>query len=99
MERITYRVEELGEVVGGGTPSTGVQEYWDGNIPWISPADLTGYTNVYISKGAKNITEEGMKKSSTKLLPKGTVLLSSRAPIGYLAIAQNDICIHPILCL
>lgn len=92
MDKITYRVEELGTVVGGGTPSTQTSEYWDGNIPWISPADLTGYTNVYISKGAKNITEEGLKKSSTKLLPKGTVLLSSRAPIGYLAIAQNDIC-------
>ena len=92
MEKITYRVEELGAVVGGGTPSTQTTEYWDGDIPWISPADLTGYTNVYISRGAKNITEEGLKKSSTKLLPKGTVLLSSRAPIGYLAIAQNDIC-------
>lgn len=92
MEKITYRVEELGTVVGGGTPSTQTKEYWDGDIPWISPADLTGYTNVYISKGAKDITEEGLKKSSTKLLPKGTVLLSSRAPIGYLAIAENDIC-------
>ena len=92
MEKITYRVEELGTVVGGGTPSTQTKEYWDGDIPWISPADLTGYTNIYISKGAKNITEEGLKNSSTKLLPKGTLLLSSRAPIGYLAIAQNDIC-------
>ena len=92
MEKITYRVEDLGSVVGGGTPSTEKDEYWDGDIPWISPADLTGYTDVYISKGAKNITEEGLKKSSTKLLPAGTVLLSSRAPIGYIAIAKNDIC-------
>ena len=86
------RIEELGEVVGGGTPKTENPEYWNGDIPWISPSDLTGYTNVYISRGANNITELGLKKSSTKLLPKGTVLLSSRAPVGYLAIAENDIC-------
>lgn len=87
-----YRIKDIGEVVGGGTPRTDIPDYWDGNIPWISPVDLSSYSNIYISKGQNNITELGLKKSSTKLLPKDTVLLSSRAPIGYLAIAANEIC-------
>lgn len=86
------RVCEIGEVVGGGTPSTDRPEFWSGSIPWLSPADLASFENVFISSGESFITEEGMKQSSTKLLPKNTVLLSSRAPIGYVAIAKNEIC-------
>ena len=77
--------------MGGGTPSTSNEEYWGGDIPWLSPADLTGYQSVYISHGEKFITPEGVKKSSTQRLPAGSVLFSSRAPIGYIAIAQNEI--------
>jgi len=87
-----YKIEEIGDVVGGGTPSSAVPEYWGGEVSWISPKDLTGYTNVYISNGGRNITDLGLKKSSSKLLPKNTLLISSRAPIGYMAIASNDIC-------
>ena len=87
-----YRIKDIGEVVGGGTPRTDTPEYWNGNIPWLSPVDLSNYSNIFISKGQNNITELGLKKSSAKLLPKDTVLLSSRAPIGYLAIAENEIC-------
>lgn len=86
-----YRICEIGEVVGGGTPSTKRNEYWNGCIPWISPKDLTSYTSVYISHGKKFITKEGLKAGST-LLPQNTVLMSSRAPIGYLAIAENELC-------
>lgn len=79
-------------VVGGGTPSSKVQEYYkDGDIPWITPADLSGYDSLYISNGSRNITQLGLEKSSAKLLPKGTVCLSSRAPIGYTVIAENEI--------
>jgi type I restriction enzyme S subunit len=85
-------VSEFAEVVGGGTPKTAVEQYWNGEIPWVAPSDLTGYEDVYIGKGAKNISELGLSSSSTKLLPKNTVLLSSRAPIGYVAIAANQIC-------
>lgn len=86
------RLNEVGEIIGGGTPKTKVDEYWDnGTVPWISPADLTGYKKKYISKGRKNITELGLKKSSARLMPKGTVLFSSRAPIGYVAISSNEI--------
>ena len=87
-----YRISEIGEVIGGGTPSTKNEEYWNGDIPWISPKDLTGYTSVFIRHGESNITEKGLNKSGTKLLPKNTVLFSSRAPIGYVALAANPIC-------
>jgi type I restriction enzyme S subunit len=87
-----YRVSQIGEVVGGGTPSTKIEEYWNGDIPWISPKDLTDYNSVYISYGENYITKKGLNKSGTRLLPENTVLLSSRAPIGYVALAANPIC-------
>lgn len=86
------RIGNVGEVIGGGTPSTENEEYWDGDIPWLSPVDLSDNTNVYVSRGSKNITELGLKKSSAKMMPTGTVLLSSRAPVGYVALAKNPIC-------
>lgn len=86
------RLGGITDVVGGGTPSSKVKEYYEGGtIPWISPADLSGYKGMYISRGARNITELGLEKSSAKLMPKNTVLLSSRAPIGYVAISENEI--------
>lgn len=83
---------EIAEIVGGGTPSTSKNEFWGEDIPWITPKDLSGYSNRYISHGERNITEEGLKNSSAKILPKGAVLLTSRAPIGYVAIAKNNLC-------
>lgn len=86
------RLGKITNVVGGGTPSSSKKEYYDnGTIPWLSPADLSGYSDIYISRGQKNITELGLSKSSARLMPKDTVLLSSRAPIGYVAIASNSI--------
>ncbi|TFV04801.1 restriction endonuclease subunit S, partial [Bacillus stratosphericus] len=86
-----YKISDIADVIGGGTPKTEVQEYWNGNIPWITPKDLTNYKKVTISFGARNITSEGLKSSSARLLPKGSVLITSRAPIGYVAIAENEI--------
>ena len=86
------KLEDVGEIVAGGTPSTLVNEYFDGEIAWITPADLTGYSNKYISKGRRNISIIGLKNSSARIVPKGSILFSSRAPIGYVAIASNDIC-------
>ena len=86
------RLGEVGAIVGGGTPKTAVKEYWEGGtIPWLTPADLSNYTDKYISRGKRNITPLGLKESSAQLMPKGTVLFSSRAPIGYTVIAQNEI--------
>ncbi len=85
------KIGEIGEVVGGGTPSTKEESYYGGKIPWITPKDLSDHKFVFISRGERNITNLGLKKSSAKLMPKGTVLFSSRAPIGYVAIAKNEI--------
>uniref|UniRef100_A0A7V4E3L9 Restriction endonuclease subunit S n=1 Tax=candidate division WOR-3 bacterium TaxID=2052148 RepID=A0A7V4E3L9_UNCW3 len=83
------RIEDIGEVSGGTTPSTKRKEYWDGDIPWITPEDLAEYEYRYISKGKRNITKKAVEDISIKLYPPGTVLLTSRAPIGYVAIAKN----------
>ena len=85
------RLKHIGEVIGGGTPKTNIDEYWDGNIPWLTPADLSGYEDMHISTGARTITELGLKSSSAQLLPENSILYSSRAPIGYIAIAANTI--------
>ena len=85
------RLKHIGEVIGGGTPKTNIDEYWDGNIPWLTPADLSGYEDMHISIGARTITELGLQSSSAQLLPENSILYSSRAPIGYIAIAANTI--------
>ncbi len=90
---IWTRTGSITDVIGGGTPKSTVKEYFeDGDIPWLTPADLSGYQGMYISRGKRNITEVGLANSSAKILPSNTVLLSSRAPIGYVTIASNDIC-------
>ena len=83
-------ISRLGSVVSGGTPSTKVLDYWGGDIVWFSPADLTGYTEKFIDSGAKNLTQEGLENSSAKLMPAGSVMFSSRAPIGYVAITTVE---------
>lgn len=90
--RIRKRLDEIGLVIGGATPSTKNPAYWDGDISWLTPKDLAGFKERYIKKGSRNITLEGLNACSTQLLPKGSVLFTSRAPIGYIAIAENDIC-------
>lgn len=86
------RIDTVTKVVSGGTPSTQNSEYWDGDIIWLTPKDLSGYNSMYISKGERNITDLGYKKSSAQMMPKGSVLFTSRAPIGYVAIADTDLC-------
>ena len=83
-------IGEIGIVASGGTPPTRNPEFWGGDIAWITPSDLSNYKNVYISKGARNITRIGLEYSSAKLFPKGSILFSSRAPIGYVVIAKNE---------
>lgn len=90
---VWVRLGEVTKVVGGGTPSTSKKEYYDeGNISWLSPVDLSNYNGIYISRGNKMITLEGLNNSSAKLLPKDTVCLTSRAPIGYVSIAEKELC-------
>lgn len=86
-------MEEVSEVVNGATPKTGnPANYEDGTIAWLTPADLSGYTEKFIDQGARFITKKGLESCSTHLLPKGTVLFTSRAPIGYVAIASGEVC-------
>lgn len=87
-----YKIKELCQIICGGTPSTTNHEYWDGNIVWLTPKDLSTNKNKYIVDSSSKITSKGLNNSSTKLVPKGTVLLSSRAPIGYLAISNCELC-------
>lgn len=86
-----YKLGEFAEVIGGGTPSTKNEAYFGGNIPWITPKDLTNYEKKFIKNGDRNITKEGLSNSSAKLIPKNSILLTSRAPIGYLAISENEV--------
>lgn len=87
-----FKIEDIGNVIGGGTPSTKKKEYYtEKGIPWITPKDLSGFDRTYISHGSRDITREGFSNSSVKLIPKESVLISSRAPIGYVAIAENDL--------
>lgn len=89
----TCTIGDLGTVVGGATPSTKKTEnYDDGTISWITPKDLAGFSGRFISRGERNITEQGLKSCSTQLMPAHTVLFSSRAPIGYIAIANQEVC-------
>lgn len=84
-------LSDIGSIVAGGTPSKSKPEYYaDQGIAWITPKDLSVDKSKFISHGENDISELGFSKSSTKKMPAGTVLFSSRAPIGYIAIAQNE---------
>lgn len=92
-EWIEKKISELGTVVGGATPSTkDAQNYIDGSIPWITPKDLAGFRGRYISRGERSITQKGLASCSAQMMPKHSVLFTSRAPIGYVAISANPVC-------
>ena len=86
------KLSDIGTIVGGSTPSKAEKEYYTNNgIAWITPKDLSNDKSKFISHGEIDITELGFKNSSAIKMPKGTVLYSSRAPIGYIAIAKNEV--------
>lgn len=80
------------EVVGGSTPRTTVDDYWDGDIPWLTPDDLSRDRSQYVAAGRRCLTEAGYSSCSTQLIPAGSVLYTSRAPIGYVTIAKQAVC-------
>jgi type I restriction enzyme, S subunit len=90
---MSSNLEKLGKIVGGSTPSTDRQEYFcKYGTPWITPKDLSdNIGNRFIARGSMDVTSAGIRAASLKLLPTGTVLMSSRAPIGYLAISRNPV--------
>ena len=86
-------LSDLGTVVGGATPSTkNPANYEGGTISWITPKDLADFKGRYIARGERMITDAGLSSCSTQLMPEHSVLFSSRAPIGYVAIAANELC-------
>ena len=91
-EWIECTLDSLGEIVGGATPSTKCKDYYGGDIPWITPKDLSSFNGRYISRGERNITEKGLASCSAQMMPKDAVLFTSRAPIGYVAIASQSVC-------
>lgn len=84
------RLRSSGFVTSGGTPKTSISEYWDGDIPWITPADMGKQKGKYLVKSAKKITEIGLSKSSAQLIPSGSIVYSSRAPIGHINIVEFE---------
>ena len=87
-----YKLKDIATIWNGATPSSNHPEYYDGEIQWITPKDLSDQQSKYIYNGARTITKIGYDNCSTKLLPEGTILMSSRAPIGLLAIAGRECC-------
>ena len=82
----TKTIGDVCDVMNGGTPKTGVPEYWDGNHRWITPAEMGKRLSPYVSDTERTITDLGLRNSSAQMLPPHSVILSSRAPIGYLVI-------------
>lgn len=82
------KLGEVSEILNGGTPKTSIAEYWDGDIHWITPADLGKLKKPTVDDTPRKITRLGLEKSSAKLFPENSIILSTRAPIGHLAINE-----------
>ena len=85
------RIKTNFEIFAGATPKSGEASFWDGDIPWITPADYTT-EGVYVSSGHKNITQDGLNSCATSLIPNGSIIFSKRAPVGLVAINSNPLC-------
>lgn len=87
------RLGDVGAIIGGGTPKSDVARYWaEGeDIPWLTPADMRAQESRFVRRGARDITRDGLNESSAQLLPSGSILFSSRAPIGYVGIAERPL--------
>jgi type I restriction enzyme S subunit len=82
------RLGEVGEIISGSTPNTNNSEYWNGEIFWITPEDLSKAKTLYIENSSRKITQRGLKSCSTKIIPANSVVISSRAPIGYIKVSK-----------
>ena len=86
------KIAEVCETIGGGTPSTKVSEYWDGDIPWVVPSDVTKNDCFVLLDSERKITEKGLRESSAKMVPATTILMTSRASVGFLALVDTEVC-------
>ena len=87
-----YRLKELGKIISGDTPNTKKKEYFGGSIPWITPKDLSDHKERYVQYGERMITEKGFASCATHKIPPLSILFSSRAPIGRMAITKGEVC-------
>ncbi len=87
-----YKIKDIGTIISGATPKTNIAEYWDGHILWATPKDLSDLDTPYLIDTERKITKVGYQSCSTQLIPKGSILFSSRAPIGLIAIATTEVC-------
>lgn len=85
----THKLGDIFKIISGGTPSTSIPEYWDGNIPWVTSANIHGIRDIRIER---YVTQEGVENSSTKLVPENSILVATRVGLGKVAIAPFDIC-------
>ena len=83
---------EIAQVIGGGTPSTTIGEYWDGDIVWLTPTEITSQDGKVVSDSIRKITDLGFKNSGAQMLPKDSVILTSRASVGFVALAGKELC-------
>lgn len=86
------RIDEVAETVGGGTPSTVVSDYWDGDITWVVPSDVTKNDGIVLLDSERKITEKGLRESSARLVPANTILMTSRASVGFFALMDREVC-------
>ncbi|QFQ13750.1 restriction endonuclease subunit S [Pseudoprevotella muciniphila] len=92
MELRKYKLKDIAEIVNGATPSSSNADYYDGDVIWFTPKDLSDQKTKYIEKGERNLTLKGYESCSAKMLPAYSILMSSRAPIGLLSINVNPCC-------
>ena len=91
MSRIKLKLKNLVNIYNGSTPSTSISDNFDGSIVWITPKDISDQKTKYIYRGERHITEKGLREIGNKLLPNGTILFSSRAPIGLMSISKHQV--------
>ncbi len=93
VKKINWQIKKLGdvcEIVNGGTPKTNIGKYWDGDVLWITPKDMGKVQSFYADHTLRKISKQGLENSSAKLIPKDSVILSTRAPIGHLVINSEE---------
>jgi type I restriction enzyme S subunit len=86
------QLDEIGTIFSGSTPSTSIKAFWDGDVVWVTPNDLSKLNTPYLNDSAKRITQKGLAGCSAQLLPAWSIVMSSRAPIGYVAIPTVEFC-------
>ena len=86
------KISNVCDTVGGGTPSTKVAEYWDGDVTWVVPTDVTKNDCLVLLDSARKITDKGLRESSAKMIPGGAILMTSRASVGFFALTDSEVC-------